>query len=95
MNLEYLQEIVEDLISILPSIGDLGVLFRIEGLLQSAVRCDVARGLELFEGLVHDLESLGAQVAQDSVHELGELNDSILVVVEAAENSLDISLLQV
>jgi hypothetical protein len=54
VNLEYLEEIIENLISILSSICNLRVLFSIESLFECTIRGNIAGSLKFLKGLVYD-----------------------------------------
>ena len=69
VNFEYLQEVIEDLTSILSSICNLRMLFCVKSLLKCTIRGNIAGSLEFLEGLIYDLKSCWIQLTKNCVNE--------------------------
>jgi hypothetical protein len=95
VNLEYLEEVIENLISILSSICNLRVLFSIESLFKCTIRGNIAGSLKFLKGLVYDRETCWVQLTENRVYEFWKRNNTVSISVKAGEDSLDVVLFKV
>ena len=83
VGLEYLKEVCNNLFWRFLAVGDIWVFSAVKYFSQVSEGGKAsASGLELFESLFDDLLSCGAHLSKDLVHELGNLDGAVLVLIE-------------
>jgi hypothetical protein len=96
MDFEYLKEINKNFIRDLSSVNNIRMSSSIESLLESFVRSNAAiLWIKLFESLFYSHLSLRVHLSQNSIHEFGYRNYTIIVSIKAVEKSLYISILKI